>query len=532
MQQPLMGVETEYGVAELSGRLDAMSSMQRAIRLLAAVRQRHAWLPDVHAESVFLGNGGRFYVDHGGLPEFATPECTDPYQVVASVRAGERILVEAARSVMRHEALPRDIVLLRTNIDYLQRHVTWGCHENYRYTTDTPTMAEQLVPHLTSRIIYTGAGGLNPLSPGVEFTLSPRVWHLDPRHPSSRMRAIVNLRNEPLASDGAQRLHLICGETVCSDTALLLKVGVTALIVAAIDAGARPGRSVPVVDAPRAMRRFAADPTCRALCRLSDGPRITAIEIQRRYLEAVEAMDAAGALPDWAGDVCRLWRETLDALDDDAARLAPVLDWPLKLSIMREWTEARIGWKRLGHWCRVLELLQSALDEAGPPPLELTPSFVLDPAGKLARQVAALTPFLLERGLDWNEIEDVFHLRLELFEADLRFGRLGGGGVFDRLDADGLLAHRRVGEDDIERAMSEPPGTSRARLRGRWVRRLHEAGRKVGIVCDWTSLADHERHRVLDLSDPFALKSRWRRTPANRATSQLGSSGPPTTRPP
>ena len=29
------------------------------------------------------------------------------------------------------------------------------------------------MPHLVSRVVYTGAGGFNNLSKGIEFTLSP-----------------------------------------------------------------------------------------------------------------------------------------------------------------------------------------------------------------------------------------------------------------------------------------------------------------------------------------------------------------------
>ncbi|HVQ65077.1 MAG TPA: proteasome accessory factor PafA2 family protein, partial [Terriglobia bacterium] len=38
-----------------------------------------------------LANGGRLYVD-GAHPEYSTPECTNPREIVAFERAGERIL--------------------------------------------------------------------------------------------------------------------------------------------------------------------------------------------------------------------------------------------------------------------------------------------------------------------------------------------------------------------------------------------------------------------------------------------------------
>ncbi len=38
----------------------------------------------------FLGNGGRFYIDRGAHPEYATPECSSIREVVAHEKAGDR----------------------------------------------------------------------------------------------------------------------------------------------------------------------------------------------------------------------------------------------------------------------------------------------------------------------------------------------------------------------------------------------------------------------------------------------------------
>lgn len=40
-----------------------------------------------------LANGGRLYVD-GAHPEYSTPECTNPREIVAFERAGDRILAQ------------------------------------------------------------------------------------------------------------------------------------------------------------------------------------------------------------------------------------------------------------------------------------------------------------------------------------------------------------------------------------------------------------------------------------------------------
>src|SRR5437762_13076927 len=128
------------------------------------------------------------------------------------------------------------------------------------------------MPHLVSRVVYTGAGGFNNLSKGIEFTLSPRVAHLNRgvSGESTHHRGIFHTKGETLAGHDYQRLHLLCGESVCSETAAWLKLGTTALIVAMVDAGLSPGDAVQPRSPLDAIRTFARDPTCkigRASCR-------------------------------------------------------------------------------------------------------------------------------------------------------------------------------------------------------------------------------------------------------------------------
>ena len=67
-----------------------------------------------------------------------------------------------------------------------------------------------------------------------------------------------------LLGKGYHRLHVLCGESLCSHLASWLKVGTTALIVALADAGlcASTGRALRMP--LKAFRTFAADPTCSA----------------------------------------------------------------------------------------------------------------------------------------------------------------------------------------------------------------------------------------------------------------------------
>src|SRR6476659_8972724 len=51
---------------------------------------------DLGLANVILTNGARLYVDHAH-PEYSTPECTNPRDVVKWDKAGEQVMAEAAR---------------------------------------------------------------------------------------------------------------------------------------------------------------------------------------------------------------------------------------------------------------------------------------------------------------------------------------------------------------------------------------------------------------------------------------------------
>ena len=89
---------------------------------------------------------------------------------------------------------------------------------------------------MVSRLIYTGAGGFDATSSGIRFVLSPRVPHLaaEVSELSTLSRGVLHTKNESLSSAGYNRLHLLCSESLFSEWAIFLRVGVTAIVVAMI----------------------------------------------------------------------------------------------------------------------------------------------------------------------------------------------------------------------------------------------------------------------------------------------------------
>jgi len=507
--QPLFGAETEYAITAMN-RGVAVDREEVLHAMMQAARQRLVHLPDLCSGGMFLENGSRLYIDCGLHPELSTPECTDPWSVVRYIQAGHRILADLAQTVEAERPPGTEVMCFRCNVDYGGLRTTWGSHESYLHRMSPAALQSQIVPHLVSRIIYTGAGGFNPLSSGLEFTLSPRVAHINrvASADSTSDRGIFHTKNEPLARDGYNRLHIICGESLCSETAMFLKAGTTALIGAMADAGVSPGGEVQIESPLDALRSFAADTTCKKTVRMKNWRRLTAIEIQRHYLSKAEEHAREAFMPEWSGEVCRVWRDTLNRLSLDPCSTEGILDWSLKLSLYSD-QAFRLGirWDRLTFWTEIINRLNTALKEANCGENNVTLDFVIGPHSPIPNELERLTKFLQSKGLDWNELKKLLNARQRFHEIDTRFGQLGPKGIFQSLDAAGVLNHRINNDENNPTAMSEPPAMGRARIRGQAIRRL--AAERAAWRCDWQYIIHSSDGRMLDLSNPFATEETW-----------------------
>jgi hypothetical protein len=367
--------------------------------------------------------------------------------------------------------------VFKCNVDYFERSKsTWGCHESYLHRANPQVLPGPLIPFLVSRIIFTGSGGFNSLIPDLEFLISPRVEFLvkEISSKSTHERGIFHTKDEPLCQGGYHRLHLLCGESNCSQVASFLKVGTTALVVAMIEAGLRVGTTVKLQSPIAAMRTFARDPQCSLTAKTYSGKELSAVEIQRHYLAKAEAHLKDPFMPDWAREVTQLWGWILDRLEKGAPdSVTGILDWGLKFRIFND----RV--RRQGFL------------------------FNLNDYGKRSPKAPPVAKDTLPRTLG-----RFMKLREELFEIDMRFSQLGEKSIFAELDKKGLINHHVVKAEDVSRATDRPPLLGRGRLRGRWVNAL--AGSGPEYACDWDSVYDFKTNRALDLKDPFEVEQRWK----------------------
>src|SRR5215218_11360504 len=96
---------------------------------------------DLGLANVILTNGARLYVDHAH-PEYSTPECTNPLDIVKWDKAGEQVALDACR--FASVANEPDIVLYKNNTD--NKGASYGAHENYLMKRSTPL--GDIVKHL------------------------------------------------------------------------------------------------------------------------------------------------------------------------------------------------------------------------------------------------------------------------------------------------------------------------------------------------------------------------------------------------
>ncbi|GCD18592.1 depupylase/deamidase Dop [Cellulomonas algicola] len=303
---------------------------------------------DPGAANVILTNGARLYVDHAH-PEYSSPEVTSPLDAVRWDRAGELVMLASVRALASTPALP-DVALYKNNVD--GKGATYGTHENYLVDRAVPftDLASRLIPFLVTRQVFTGAGrvgvGQRGETPG--FQLSQRADYIEAEIglETTLRRPIVNTRDEPHADpDRWRRLHVIIGDATMLEVATYLRLGTTSLVLWLIERAVAEGGAggalaaidrLALRDPVHAVHLVSHDVTLTTRVELADGRRLTAIEVQREYLDAVRTALAhvGDPLDGQTTDVLDRWQAVLDGLATDPASCARTVEWLAKLRLL------------------------------------------------------------------------------------------------------------------------------------------------------------------------------------------------------
>ncbi|MER7919028.1 MULTISPECIES: Pup--protein ligase [unclassified Streptomyces] len=439
MDRRIFGLENEYGVT-CTFRGQRRLSPDEVARYL--FRRVVSW---GRSSNVFLRNGARLYLDVGSHPEYATPECDNVIELVTHDKAGERILegllVDAERR-LHEEGIAGDVYLFKNNTDSAGN--SYGCHENYLVARhgEFSRLADILIPFLVTRQLLCGAGKVLQTPRGAVYCVSQRAEHIweGVSSATTRSRPIINTRDEPHAdAERYRRLHVIVGDSNMSETTMLLKVGATDLVLRMIEAGTVM-RDLTLENPIRAIREVSHDITGRRKVRLASGREASALEVQREYFDkAVDFCDRRGIRTGTVERVLELWGRTLDAIEsEELDRIETEIDWVMKYKLIERY--------------------------------------------RAKHNMTMSHPRVAQIDLAYHDI----HRRR---------------GLYYLLEKKGQAA--RVCDDvRIFEGKSVPPQTTRARLRGDFIRRAQEQRRDFTV--DWVHLKlNDQAQRTVLCKDPF-----------------------------
>ncbi|MFL6071977.1 MAG: Pup--protein ligase [Mycobacteriales bacterium] len=438
MDRRIFGLENEYGVT-CTFRGQRRLSPDEVARYL--FRRVVSW---GRSSNVFLRNGARLYLDVGSHPEYATPECDSVLDLVTHDKAGERILegllVDAERR-LREEGIAGDIYLFKNNTDSAGN--SYGCHENYLVGRhgEFARLADVLIPFLVTRQVLCGAGKVLQTPRGAVYCLSQRAEHIweGVSSATTRSRPIINTRDEPHAdAERFRRLHVIVGDSNMSEITTMLKVGATDIVLRMIESGVVM-RDLSLENPIRAIREVSHDLTCRRKVKLANGREATALEIQREYhAKAAAYVDRRGGDP-FSSRVLELWSRVLDAVDSgDLSLIDREIDWATKYQLIDRY-----------------------------------------------------------RGKHGLPLSSPRVAQLDLAYHDIHRDR----GLYYLLERKGSV-ERSSTDLKIFAAKSIPPQTTRARLRGEFIRHAQEKRRDFTV--DWVHLKlNDQAQRTVLCKDPF-----------------------------
>jgi proteasome accessory factor A len=434
----IVGIENEYGVTCTFHGQRRLSPDEVARYLF---RRVVSW---GRSSNVFLKNGARLYLDVGSHPEYATPECDSLESLVAHDKAGERVLeglVVDAEKRLHDEGIAGDIYLFKNNTDSAGN--SYGCHENYLVGRhgEFSRLADVLIPFLVTRQLICGAGKVLQTPRGAVYCVSQRAEHIweGVSSATTRSRPIINTRDEPHAdAERYRRLHVIVGDSNMNEATTLLKVGSADLVLRMIEHGVT-FRDLSLENPIRAIREISHDLTGTRPVRLAAGRSASALEIQREYYSRAVDFLAKNGEDAATKRVLELWGRTLDAVEkQDLSLIDREIDWATKFQLIERY--------------------------------------------RAKHSLPLSSPRVAQLDLAYHDISR-------------------HRGLYYLLQARGAV-ERVVSDLAIFEAKSVPPQTTRAKLRGDFIRRAQE--RRRDFTVDWVHLKlNDQAQRTVLCKDPY-----------------------------
>jgi Pup amidohydrolase len=445
----VMGIETEYGISApgtpefnpvlsssllintFAGALRKIrwdyeqESPLRDARGFEPVQVREPSEEDLGLANVILPNGARYYVDHAH-PEYSTPECSAARHLVVHDKAGERILERSLQELRQIMPPGQRMAIYKNNTD--GKGNSYGCHENYLVDRSTPfaRIVRDLTPFFVTRQVFTGAGkvgteGARSQERAVGYQLSQRADFFEAEVGlETTLKRPIINTRDEPHADPEKYRRLHC---IIGDANMSEPATYLKVGTTAIVLKMIEDEYLPdlSLESPvEALHDVSWDITCRAHVRAADGRRMTPVEVQWEYLDHAKKYVEERDATAENADLVQRWEAVLVGLEEDPLSLSTELDWVAKYRLLEAYRE--------------------------------------------------------RDGLEWNDPK----LRLiDLQYHDVRRDK----GLYYKL-ADSGKMERLVDDDEIERAVLEPPEDTRAYFRGRCIERYQGAI----VAASWDSM--------------------------------------------
>jgi len=223
-----------------------------------------------------------------------------------------------------------------------------------------------------------------------------------------------------------------------NEVATYLKIGTTSLVLRMIEDESFSLRDFTLENPIRAVRDISHDVTCTKKIRLASGRELSALDIQTEFYERAVKYLKNHESSPEEKDVLQRWGQSLTQLAKDPLGLDRTCDWVTKY--------------------RLIEGMRSKEN---------------------------------------IELDDPRVMSLDLQYHDISRRR----GVFYKLQSRGVV-DRIATDSEVMTAMTEPPQTTRARLRGEFIRQAK--ARKRDYAVDWVHLKlNDQAQRTVLCKDPF-----------------------------
>jgi proteasome accessory factor A len=436
----VIGTETEYGIAAV-GQPDfnpvlsssmLISSYAGSLRRIrwdyedeSPLRDARGFEPvsgrelsdeDLGLANVILPNGARYYVDHAH-PEYSTPECLSPRSLVIHDKAGERILERSLAVVAAEIPSSPALAIYKNNSD--GKGNSYGTHENYLMDRATPfgDIVRDLTPFFVSRQIFTGAGKL-----GLEAQWDERgkhVFQLTQRADffetevglETTLKRPIINTRDEPHADPERYRRL---HVIVGDANLCEVATFLKLGTTSIVLKMIEDGFLPdfsLVNPVAAIHEVSRDVSLTTQMSLVDGRKMTALQLQWEYLELARKYVDREDDTPENREVVERWETVLRGLENDPRTLSAQLDWVAKLRLLEGYRE--------------------------------------------------------RDGLAWSDAK----LRaIDLQYHDVRRDR----GLYHRLAHAGKV-DRITTDEEVQRAIMEPPDDTRAFFRGRCIAKYPDA---------------------------------------------------------